>query len=143
VAIGITRTGEPVYANLEFLDGTRGAHLSISGVSGVATKTSYATFLLYSLFHSDALGAEAANTKAIIFNVSETPGQAFKVQYRLSCFDRHGEAHFGRGQFGGSGPYRKVESIPARFKAQKCYVDGAGSLNDNSGGMKITVKARI
>jgi hypothetical protein len=35
----------------------------------VATKTSYATFLLYSLFHSGVLGAEAANTKALIFNV--------------------------------------------------------------------------
>jgi DNA helicase HerA-like ATPase len=69
IAIGMTRTGEPVFANLEFLDGTRGAHASISGVSGVATKTSYATFLLYSLFHSDALGLESANTKAVIFNV--------------------------------------------------------------------------
>ena len=69
VAIGMTRAGEPVYANLEFLDGTRGAHASISGVSGVATKTSYATFLLYSLFHSDALGVDATNAKAIIFNV--------------------------------------------------------------------------
>jgi DNA helicase HerA-like ATPase len=69
VAIGLTRTGEPVYANLEFLDGTRGAHASISGVSGVATKTSYATFLLYSLFHSGALGADAVNAKALIFNV--------------------------------------------------------------------------
>jgi DNA helicase HerA-like ATPase len=69
VGIGLTRTGEPVFANLEFLNGVRGAHASISGVSGVATKTSYATFLLYSLFHSDALGLEAANTKAIIFNV--------------------------------------------------------------------------
>lgn len=69
VAIGLTRTGEPVYANLEFLDGTRGAHASISGVSGVATKTSYATFVLYSLFHSGALGLDAANAKALIFNV--------------------------------------------------------------------------
>ena len=69
VAIGATRTGEPVFANVDFLDGTRGAHASISGVSGVATKTSYATFLLYSLFHSDALGADAANTRALIFNV--------------------------------------------------------------------------
>jgi DNA helicase HerA-like ATPase len=65
----VTRTGEPIFANLEFLDGTRGAHASISGVSGVATKTSYATFLLYALFHSDTLGLEAANTKALIFNV--------------------------------------------------------------------------
>jgi DNA helicase HerA-like ATPase len=69
VAIGLTRTGEPVHANLEFLDGTRGAHASISGVSGVATKTSYATFILYSLFHSGALGLDAANAKALIFNV--------------------------------------------------------------------------
>ncbi len=66
---GLSRDDEPFYLNLEFLDGTRGAHVNISGVSGVATKTTYATFLLYSLFHSGVLGAEAANTKALIFNV--------------------------------------------------------------------------
>ncbi len=66
---GCRRDGEPLYLNLDFLDGTRGAHVNISGISGVATKTSYATFLLYSLFHSGVLGAEAANTKALIFNV--------------------------------------------------------------------------
>ena len=52
VPIGLSRDGEPVFANLDFLDGTRGAHVNISGVSGVATKTTYATFLLYSLFTS-------------------------------------------------------------------------------------------
>jgi DNA helicase HerA-like ATPase len=66
---GLSRDDEPFFLNLEFLDGTRGAHVNISGVSGVATKTSYATFLLYSMFHSGVLGAEAANTKALIFNV--------------------------------------------------------------------------
>lgn len=69
IPIGLTRAGEVVRANLEFLDGTRGAHASISGVSGVATKTSYATFLLYSLFHSGALGLDQTNAKALIFNV--------------------------------------------------------------------------
>jgi DNA helicase HerA-like ATPase len=58
-----------MFLNLEFLDGTRGAHVNISGISGVATKTSYATFLLYGLFHSGVLGAETRNTKALIFNV--------------------------------------------------------------------------
>ncbi len=67
--IGLGRDGLPLYANLEFIDGTRGAHVNISGISGVATKTTYATFLLYSLFNSGILGAEAANTKALIFNV--------------------------------------------------------------------------
>jgi uncharacterized protein len=66
---GLSRDDEPFFLNLEFLDGTRGAHVNISGVSGVATKTSYATFLLYSVFNSGVLGADAANTKALIFNV--------------------------------------------------------------------------
>lgn len=66
---GLSRDGEPVYLDLDFVDGSKGAHVNISGISGVATKTSYATFLLYSLFDSGVLGAEAANTKAVIFNV--------------------------------------------------------------------------
>ena len=66
---GLTRDDEPSFANLEFLDGSRGAHVNISGISGVATKTTYATFLLFSLFNSGALGAEAINTKALIYNV--------------------------------------------------------------------------
>lgn len=69
VPMGIGRDGEAAYLNFDFLDGTRGAHVSISGVSGVATKTSFATFLLYSVFNSGVLGAEAANTKALIFSV--------------------------------------------------------------------------
>jgi uncharacterized protein len=66
---GLTRDGEPVFLDLDFLDGSRGAHVNISGISGVATKTTYALFLLYALFHSDALGGYGANTKAIVFNV--------------------------------------------------------------------------
>jgi hypothetical protein len=69
LAAGLSRDEEPVYLNLEFLDGTRGAHVNISGISGVATKTTYASFLLYSLFHSKVLGADALNTKALIYNI--------------------------------------------------------------------------
>lgn len=69
VPAGLSRDDEPFFLEGEFLDGTRGAHVNISGVSGVATKTTYATFLLYSLFHSGVLGAAQANTKALIFNV--------------------------------------------------------------------------
>jgi uncharacterized protein len=67
--MGLSRDGEVVYGNLEFLDGSRGAHVNISGISGVATKTSYATFLLYGLFHSGILEDDATNARAIIFNV--------------------------------------------------------------------------
>ncbi|MFT7473340.1 MAG: DNA helicase HerA-like ATPase [Verrucomicrobiales bacterium] len=66
---GLSRENEPIYLDLDFVDGTKGAHVNISGISGVATKTSYATFLLYSLFNSGVLGREAATTKGLIFNV--------------------------------------------------------------------------
>lgn len=39
----------PVYLNTDFLIGPEGAHLNISGISGLATKTSYAMFLLNAL----------------------------------------------------------------------------------------------
>ncbi|WP_213451030.1 ATP-binding protein [Rhizomonospora bruguierae] len=69
IPIGTGRDGVPVYLNADFLDGQRGAHVSISGISGVATKTSFATFLLYSVFNSPVLGGDRVNTKALIFNV--------------------------------------------------------------------------
>jgi uncharacterized protein len=67
--VGLGRDKEPIYVNMEFLDGTRGAHVSISGISGVATKTSFALFLLHSIFRSGALGARAVNAKALVFSV--------------------------------------------------------------------------
>ena len=66
---GVLRNGEPAMLNFAFLNGENGAHVNISGVSGVATKTSYALFLLYSIFNSQALGLERANSKALVFNV--------------------------------------------------------------------------
>ncbi|HEX6970582.1 MAG TPA: ATP-binding protein [Micromonosporaceae bacterium] len=69
VPLGIGRDGAPVFLNADFLDGRRGAHVSISGISGVATKTSFATFLLYSVFRSGVLGGDGVNAKALIFNV--------------------------------------------------------------------------
>ncbi|MSQ23632.1 MAG: ATP-binding protein [Chloroflexi bacterium] len=65
---GLSRDGQPIYGNLDFLDGTSGAHVNISGISGVATKTSYALFLLYGLFHGGAFSNGRA-AHAIVFNV--------------------------------------------------------------------------
>lgn len=66
--VGILKNGEVAYINFEFLNGFKGGHVNISGVSGVAAKTSYATFLLHSIFQSPA-NPQKANTKALIFNV--------------------------------------------------------------------------
>ena len=67
--VGLTRSGDPLWVNFDFINGERGAHINISGISGVATKTSYATFLLHSLFTSGVLGKAAVNTKSLVFNV--------------------------------------------------------------------------
>ncbi len=69
VPVGFGRDSQPVYINFEFVDGTRGAHVSISGVSGIATKTSFALFLLHSILNSGVLAAEAHNTKMLVFSV--------------------------------------------------------------------------
>jgi len=92
--LGVSRDGEPVHGNFEFLDGTRGAHVNISGISGVATKTTYATFLLYGVFHSKLLGASRANTKALIFNVK---GEDLLFLDRPnSALKRHSEAVYAK-----------------------------------------------
>ncbi|HET7482431.1 MAG TPA: ATP-binding protein [Actinomycetota bacterium] len=68
--VGTTRDGEPVWADIDFFDGTKGAHMSISGVSGVATKTSYALFFLRCLTsHPEILGQSARNLRVLVFNV--------------------------------------------------------------------------
>jgi DNA helicase HerA-like ATPase len=67
--LGLSRDGQPIFGGTDFLDGTRGAHVNISGISGIATKTTYATFLLHALFRSGALGHRAHNARALIFNV--------------------------------------------------------------------------
>ncbi|MCY4666058.1 MAG: ATP-binding protein [Acidimicrobiaceae bacterium] len=66
---GLSRDNDPIFLDFDFVDGTKGAHINISGISGVATKTSYATFLLYAMFSSGVLGDEAMHTKGLIFNV--------------------------------------------------------------------------
>ncbi len=102
---GIARDGQPVFIDLSFLDGRRGAHVNISGVSGVATKTTYASYLLYSLFHSEVLGNETANTKALIFNVKgEDLLFLDKPNGRLSDEDRADYAALGLP----AGPFESV-----------------------------------
>ncbi|MFN4219467.1 MAG: ATP-binding protein [bacterium] len=69
IPIGFLRNGFNAYINLDFLDGTSGAHINIGGMSGVATKTSFATFLLFSLFQKSP---NSSNYRAIIFNVKSS-----------------------------------------------------------------------
>lgn len=57
----------PVKLNSEFLIGPEGAHLNISGISGLAAKTSYAMFLLKSI--QDRAIKEDENIAFVFLNV--------------------------------------------------------------------------
>jgi len=81
IPAGVLRNGEPVFINYHFLNGKDGAHVSISGISGVASKTSYALFLLYSILNK----VDTEPVSALIFNVKgedlfflDKPNRVFK-----------------------------------------------------------------
>ncbi|GLC26064.1 ATP-binding protein [Roseisolibacter agri] len=70
VPVGVYRAGgmeSPIYLDADFLVGPEAAHLNISGVSGLATKTSAVEWLLASLFAH--FPAEKGSVAAICFNV--------------------------------------------------------------------------
>lgn len=60
-------TESPVYLDADFLLGPEAAHLNISGVSGLATKTSAITFLISSIFQR--LAPHKGRVAALCFNV--------------------------------------------------------------------------
>ncbi len=121
--VGLARSGEPLWVNFEFINGQRGAHVNISGISGVATKTSYATFLLHSLFTSGVLGDAAVNTKALIFNVKgEDLLHIDRVSSRLG--DEHRAKYAGLGL--PSSPFGSVGLFaPPRLDDSKATADVA------------------
>jgi DNA helicase HerA-like ATPase len=68
--IGLGRDGAPVHVDLDFFDGRKGGHMSISGISGVATKTSFALFFLRMLTSApEVVGSGAPNLRVLVFNV--------------------------------------------------------------------------
>jgi DNA helicase HerA-like ATPase len=72
LAVGLGRDGAPVHIDLDFFDGRKGGHMSISGISGVATKTSFALFFLRMLTareHTGLVGEGAASLRVLVFNV--------------------------------------------------------------------------
>ena len=109
--LGLARDGSTIVGNLEFLDGSKGAHVNISGISGVATKTSYATFLLYALFEGASLRERRANAKALIFNVKgedllflDRPNVMLTDEIR----DRYASLGLSAGPFGSAGFFAPV-----------------------------------
>lgn len=60
---GTNNVSVPIHLNKDFLIGPEGAHLNISGISGLATKTSYAMFML------QAIQQNVDDTAFVVLNV--------------------------------------------------------------------------
>jgi len=72
VPVGLHRSGgseHPVYLDRDFLLGPESAHLLVTGVSGLATKTSAIEFLLLSIFDHHLQAPGAGSVAAVCFNV--------------------------------------------------------------------------
>ena len=83
----------PIYLDADFLLGPEAAHLNITGVSGLATKTSAVEFLLSSIFQT--FPAQKGSVAAVCFNV-KGPDLCFLDQpAELSDEDRRLYARLG------------------------------------------------
>jgi uncharacterized protein len=70
IPVGVYRAGgteSPIYLDAEFLLGPEAAHLNVSGVSGLATKTSAVEWLLQAIFSS--FPERKGSVAAVLFNV--------------------------------------------------------------------------
>ena len=107
--LGLGRDGQVIYGNLEFLDGTRGAHVNISGISGIATKTTYAMFLLHSVFRSGrAWGRGRERARPRLQRQGRRPPVPRPAQRRPEA--------------GGRGPLRRSSACPPpRFSPCSCW----------------------
>ncbi len=133
--VGLDLGGAPVYADMRFVDGRSGGHVSISGISGVATKTSYALFLLYQLLETeqgmDLLGGRAGreSVRALVFN---TKGED------LLHVDRPNAEFAGRPEAAGKWRALGVDE-PGPFRSVRLY---APRQSDGSPHTVANVKTR-
>jgi uncharacterized protein len=96
IPVGLYAAGgleSPVFLDCDFLLGPEAAHLNITGVSGLATKTSAVEFLLSSIFQT--FPAHKGSVAALCFNV-KGPDLCFLDQpTTLSAEDRRQYARLG------------------------------------------------
>lgn len=73
LAVGLDAREQPVYIDFDYVNGRKGGHINVSGISGVATKTTSLLALLYLLFETPAgrqlLGRQVEATRALVLSV--------------------------------------------------------------------------
>ena len=73
LAVGLDAREQPVFVDFDFVNGRKGGHVNVSGISGVATKTTSLLALLYLLFETPdgrrLLGRHVEQTRALVLSV--------------------------------------------------------------------------
>jgi DNA helicase HerA-like ATPase len=73
LAVGLDAREQPVFVDFDFVNGRKGGHVNVSGISGVATKTTSLLALLYLLFETPdgrrLLGRYMDQTRALVLSV--------------------------------------------------------------------------
>jgi DNA helicase HerA-like ATPase len=112
---GLLADGQVLPINYQFVNGEQGGHINISGISGVATKTSYALFLLHSIFRGGVLErrGEGHNTRALIFNV-KGEDLLFLDQPNRKVTDKEGTVETRKGWSQGRYPRLNLPVTPFR-----------------------------
>jgi DNA helicase HerA-like ATPase len=102
----------PVHLNSKFILGPEGAHLNISGISGLAAKTSYAMFLMKAIQDQYINADTDDNVAFVIFNVKGRDLMAIDRPNDFST-DRPGEKERTFAEYGNLGlstePFKNVK----------------------------------
>lgn len=80
----------PVHLNSKFILGSEGAHLNISGISGLASKTSYAMFLMKAI-QEHYLKQENNDEDSVAFVIFNVKGKDLMAIDSLNDFEEGGE----------------------------------------------------
>ena len=119
---GSARIKLPVELNADFLIGPEGAHLNISGISGLAAKTSYAMFLLKAI--QDRAVDNDDSIATVVFNVK---GRDLLALDELNDFD--GNAQFRDETFA---MYKQLGLSDKPFRDVKYYYPASDDRIKNS-----------
>lgn len=109
----------PVNLNSKFIIGPEGAHLNISGISGLASKTSYAMFLLKAI-QDGYLKKDAADEEdSVAFVLFNVKGKDLMAIDQLNDFDDENNSEKAKTET--LEKYRQLGLSPEPFKNVKYY----------------------
>ena len=106
----------PVNLNSKFIIGPEGAHLNISGISGLASKTSYAMFLMKAI--QERYMSNLVENDSVAFVVFNVKGKDLMAIHKPNDFDDEGEDEAKRVKE----EYRKLGLDATPFKKVKYFI---------------------